>query len=146
MPYLLFIKLITHRCISHAYYCVSMDNHCRLELNMPSRSLGLNRELKQYQKRQNRKKAQAEGRRKENIQCTDFLNSCSPVLKSPSSCDFLPLLHRAANSVCTNAHTYTHLHVHTHCTLCAHTRSIRQGLCLSKKVTRDLWGQGICVA
>lgn len=80
--------------------------------------------------------AQAEGRRKENTQCTGFLNSCSPVLKSPSSCDFLPLLHRAANSVCT----------YTQCTLCAHTCSIRQGLCLSRKVTLEMCGGRDCVS
>lgn len=64
------------------------------------------------------RRAEAEGRRKENTQCTSFLNSCSPVLKSPSSCDFLPLLHRTANAVFINC---TGKHMQTHCTLCTRT-------------------------
>lgn len=61
-----------------------------------------------------------------NIQCTGFLNSCSLVLKSPSSCDFLPLLHRAAEAeLCAQMHTCKYAHTQTLCTLCVHTCSIR---------------------
>lgn len=51
----------------------------------------------------------------------------------------------AAQSCKFCVHKCTNTHTHKHCALCAHTRSIRQGLCLSKKVTQEICGGRVCV-
>lgn len=144
VPYLLFIKLITHRCISHAYCCVSMDNQCVPKWNVTSQNLGLSRELKQYQKRHNRNEQRQRGGEKKTY---------NAQASSTAAAQFWNPHHLVTSFLCctelqilsAQKHTHTCAHTHTHCTLCAHTCSIRQGLCLSKKVTQEICGGRVCV-
>ncbi|MED6249382.1 hypothetical protein ATANTOWER_013255 [Ataeniobius toweri] len=76
-----------------------------------------------------------------------FLTSCSSVLKSPSSCDFLPSSAARSCTLCvhTNIYTCTCTHTHTPHIVCTHSQLMQGSLFIQKGHTRILWGQGVCV-
>lgn len=119
------IKLIMHRDGD----CISTRNGCMLKLNQTAKERAEGVSETWQERRQ-----QGGGKKTYNAQASS--TAAAQFWNPPSSCDFLPLLHSAAETM----HMRTHLQAHTPGTLCARTCSIRQGLCVSKKVTLEACG------